>query len=157
MVNLQFEDLDSIKLPLLQRFYKHHYPSAKPKKNERVIVARHQAHLCAAVRFRPIDRYQLLTGMTVDESLREQGIGHQLLTYCELNVLDEQVFCFSFPWLETFYQQHNFQTLAVNTLPNSLKVLFQRYENSGKKLIPMQYTKPLDGKEISHYPSAFII
>ncbi len=139
MIKLQFEKLDPVKLPLVQRFYKLHYPSARPKKNELIVVARHENRICAAVRFRPVEHYQLLTGMAVDEALRGQGVGRQLLTHCQQQILDSGVYCFAFTWLEGFYRQHNFTTLSDDKLPNSLQMLFQRYQNSGKALIAMQY------------------
>lgn len=141
MVKLLFEKLDPIKLPLLQRFYKQHYPSARPKKNELLIVARHQGELCAAVRFRPIEQYQLLTGMAVTEAMRGAGIGHQLLSHCEEQILDQHVYCFAFPWLEDFYQAHGFRVIGSESLPNCLHNLLQRYQNGGKSLVAMQYSK----------------
>lgn len=140
MVNLLFEKLDPIKLPLLQRFYKQHYPS-KPKKDELIIVARKEGAICGAVRFRTIDQFRLLTGMAVDEDLRGNGIGHQLLDYCQHQepILNPEVYCFAFPWLVNFYQQHGFQVIETEQLPPSLRSLYQRYLNSGKSLVAMQY------------------
>lgn len=145
MVKLQFERLEPVKLPLLQRFYKQHYPSTKPKKTELIIIARREGQLCAAVRFRPIEHYQLLTGMAVDETMRSNGIGHQLLAYCQEQILDSRVYCFAFPWLKDFYQTHGFKTIDSENLPNSLKILLKRYQNGGKSLIPMHYQQ-----EITH-------
>jgi N-acetylglutamate synthase-like GNAT family acetyltransferase len=139
MVNLEFEKLDTLKLPLVQRFYKSHYPATKPKKNELVIVARRSGDICAVVRFRPIEQFQLLTGMVVNEQYRRQGIGHQLLNYCQQDMISNQVYCFAFTWLASFYQQHDFRTIDIEQLPNSLYILFQRYQNSGKSLVPMKY------------------
>ncbi|MGX9418749.1 GNAT family N-acetyltransferase [Vibrio sp. RC27] len=139
MIKLEFETLDSVKLPLVQRFYKRHYPATKPKKNEHIIIARSLGEICAVVRFRPIEQYKLLTGMVVDEAFRGQGIGHQLLEHCQQQILSENVYCFAFTWLEPFYQAHHFHSLDPDQLPNNLNILFQRYKSSGKSLIPMRY------------------
>lgn len=139
MVKLEFENLDSVKLPLIQRFYKRHYPATKPKKNEHIVVARRNGNICGVVRFRPIEEFKLLTGMAIEETQRGQGIGHQLLDHCQQELLSEQVFCFAFPWLVPFYQAHHFDTIEANKLPNCLKILLQRYQAGGKSLVPMRY------------------
>lgn len=139
MVNLEFEILDSVKLPLVQRFYKSHYPATKPKKNEVIVVARQLGEISAIVRFRPVETYQLLTGMVVHAQQRQQGIGHQLLNHCRHTHLLTHSFCFAFTWLTPFYQQHGFQIIESEHLPKSLLVLLERYQKSGKSLVPMKY------------------
>jgi N-acetylglutamate synthase-like GNAT family acetyltransferase len=139
MVNLEFEILDSVKLPLVQRFYKSHYPATKPKKNEIIVVARLADEIGAIVRFRPVETYQLLTGMVVHSQRRQQGIGHRLLDHCRQTQLTDKTYCFAFTWLTPFYQQHGFQITQSEHLPKCLLVLLERYQNSGKSLVPMKY------------------
>jgi N-acetylglutamate synthase-like GNAT family acetyltransferase len=141
MEKLEFEEIEAIKYPLIQRFYKQHYPTAKPKRNEKTIIARAiiSNEIVACVRFRQIEQYQLLTGMVVASEKRKQGLGNQLLAHCYANDLNPNVYCFAYTELEAFYRQHGFITCDADNLPPPLKVLFQRYTNSGKSLIPMQY------------------
>jgi N-acetylglutamate synthase-like GNAT family acetyltransferase len=139
MPELKFGHLDPIKLPLLKRFYKQHYPSTKPKSDELSIVAYIDFSMVAVVRFRPIAEYRLLTGMAVDESQRGEGIGSQLLNYCLNEVLAKNDFCFSYPHLQNFYEQANFKKIDIEELPNDLRTLFLRYSQNGKDLIPMQF------------------
>ncbi|MFV0450126.1 MAG: GNAT family N-acetyltransferase [Vibrio sp.] len=139
MPTLKFEHLDPIKLPLLKRFYKQHYPGSKPKSDELSIVAYDETLIVAVVRFRPIANYRLLTGMVVSESNRGKGIGSELLRYCQQEVLSSNDFCFSYTHLQNFYQQANFKKIEVETLPSELRTLFVRYCQSGKDLIPMQF------------------
>ncbi|CAM3858160.1 N-acetylglutamate synthase [Vibrio aerogenes CECT 7868] len=143
MNQLLFEQLDPIKIPLIQRFYKQHYPSGKAKKDEQVIIAKDNQHqICAAVRFRHISNYQLLTGMTVATEKRQQGIGHQLLTFCEQRILHEQVYCFALAHLKDFYTTHHFRYQEPDTLPEAIRTLYFRYTRQGKVLIPMRYITP---------------
>ncbi|OLQ89960.1 GNAT family N-acetyltransferase [Vibrio ponticus] len=139
MRQLRIETLDPIKLPLVARLYKAHYPSGKAKSNELTIAGYLEHQLACVVRFRPIEQYHLLTGMLVVPELRELGLGHQLLNHCQTEVCNTNTYCFAYPHLENFYQQHGFATISADTLPNSLNQLFTRYTGSGKALIPMHY------------------
>ncbi|WP_159656101.1 GNAT family N-acetyltransferase [Vibrio atypicus] len=136
---LTIETLDPIKLPLVARLYKQYYPSGKAKKDELTIVGYEQANMVAVVRFRNIEEYRLLTGMLVVPEQREKGFGHQLMAHCREQILTANDYCFAYQHLESFYTQHGFITQQEQQLPNSLKQLFQRYSNSGKKLVAMQY------------------
>lgn len=136
---LEFQQFDPIKLPLIKRFYKIHYPGAKPKSDERVIVASQGNEIMAVVRFRNIGKHHLLTGMVVNQQHRQLGIGKQLLGYCQQDHLNQATFCFAYTHLEHFYQQGGFMPIEPSHLPAELFCLFERYTNSGKNLIPMQY------------------
>lgn len=139
MSTLSIEVLDPIKLPLVTRLYKQHYPSGKAKKDELTIVGYLDQQLTAVVRFRSIDHYRLLTGMLVEPEKRGLGLGHELMAYCRKEVLTEQDYCFAYQHLEAFYAQHGFVRTDEANLPNSLQQLFVRYTNSGKKLLAMHY------------------
>lgn len=139
MPDLKFEHLDPIKQPLLKRFYKQHYPSTKPKSDELTIVAYEGYDMKGVVRFRTIANYRLLTGMAVCETNRGQGIGLQLLRYCQENILQKNDFCFAYSHLQSFYQQAQFERVDIEELPGELKSLFNRYSQSGKNLIAMQF------------------
>ncbi|WP_162047377.1 GNAT family N-acetyltransferase [Vibrio taketomensis] len=139
MDDLRIETLEPIKLPLVSRLYKAHYPSGKAKKNEQTIVGYNNDQLVCVVRFRPIEQYQLLTGMLVIPEQRGQARGHHLLAYCQQCICNSNTYCFAYPHLEHFYQQHGFVSLLADQLPNSLNQLFTRYTASGKCLIPMHY------------------
>ncbi|PMH37143.1 GNAT family N-acetyltransferase [Vibrio sp. 10N.286.49.B3] len=141
MYELSFEQLDPIKIPLIKRIYKAHYPSGKAKKDELTITASHSGVICGLVRFRPVGSYRLMTGMLVIPSYREAKVGHALMQYCCANVLSDTDYCFAYSHLENFYSQHGFSTIEIETLPNHLRDMLTRYVNSGKDLIPMHYTK----------------
>ncbi|ASM96442.1 GNAT family N-acetyltransferase [Vibrio vulnificus] len=136
---IHFELLDPIKVPIIKKLYKVHYPGTKVKKDENIVVAMQDKQTIGVVRFRRVEEHQLMTGMLVIPSQREKGIAHCLLKYCAERLLDEKVFCFAYRHLEPFYAQHSFVTISSEQLPNSLKQKFIRYSESGKDLVPMQY------------------
>lgn len=136
--SLNIVPLDPMKLPLVARLYKAHYPSGKAKRDELTIVGYQQNHIAAVVRFRTVDQYRLLTGMLVVPEYRQQGLGHQLMAHCQQQVLQPGDYCFAYSHLEDFYAQYGFQTLGASALPNPLQVLFERYSRS-KSLVAMGY------------------
>ncbi|MEI8632459.1 GNAT family N-acetyltransferase [Vibrio sp. PP-XX7] len=136
MSPLFFEQLAPIKIPLIQRFYKQHYPSAKVKKDELVIIAREESTLCAVVRFRQIEHYQLLTGMVVDQTKRNQGVGHRLLAFVNNITSMIQYTVLLFEHLAEFYQHHHFCRQHPDHLPPAIKTLYSRYCRQGKKFSP---------------------
>lgn len=136
---LRIEPLDPLKLPLITRLYKAHYPSAKAKSHELTLVAYQDNHLCGVVRLRPIDRFRLVTGMLVVPEFRGQGIAHHLMEHCQQHLFKTDDYCFAYEHLVPFYAQHSFTALDPATLPEPLHSLFQRYSRSGKALVAMHW------------------
>ncbi|MEH0742587.1 GNAT family N-acetyltransferase [Vibrio cholerae] len=126
-----------MKLPLVNRLYKAHYPAGKAKSDELVIAGYIGTEIAAVVRFRSLGEYRLLTGMLVVPNHRGQGLGHALLEYCQKHILDPHDYCFAYPNLEAFYAQHGFTTLDKNALPNDVKNLFERYARGKPQLVAM--------------------
>ena len=108
MSNLSFDILDPIKLPLVSRLYKAHYPSGKAKKDELTVVAYQESKLIAVVRFRSVEQFRLLTGMLVIPENRGQGVGHKLMEYCQHSVLQPGDFCFAYEHLDSASTRHSF-------------------------------------------------
>jgi N-acetylglutamate synthase-like GNAT family acetyltransferase len=139
MNNLTFLELEPIKLPLVAKLYKDHYPAGKPKRGETIIIVKADHTLIGAVRFQPTQDAQLLTGMLIHPDFRGLGIGHQLLQHCKQQISATNCYCFSFPHLTSFYQQHHFEEISENQLPESLRDRFIRYVESGKQLHSLQF------------------
>jgi N-acetylglutamate synthase-like GNAT family acetyltransferase len=139
MIPLRITKLEPTLLPLVQKLYKQHYKSAKPKRDEEIIVAYDKLVMCGVVRLRTIETYQLLTGMLVIPDYRQKQIAHQIMNYCKDNHLNDNVFCFAYSHLEHFYSAHGFSTLDVNELPPSLRKRLDRYLSGRKPLVPMRY------------------
>lgn len=139
MTTFKFSVLDPVKIPLVKKIYKSHYPAGKPKSDERIIVATQESQIVAIVRLKSFDQYRLMTGMLVIPEYRGLGVGHQLMQYLYSNELTGNDCCFALTHLQGFYAQHGFRPLDAHALPNKLKQLFERYTASGKALIAMRY------------------
>lgn len=137
--SLIIEVLNPIKLPLVKRLYKAHYPAGRAKRDELIITANIGTSIIALLRMKTVEQSRLLTGMLVIPEYRGSGVGHALLHHCENFVFADGDYCFAFAHLENYYSQFGFQTIACDNLPNSLKMAFLRYTESGKDLIPMQF------------------
>lgn len=74
MKNLSIAQLDPIKLPLLKKLYKLHYPSTKIKAEEVIYVAELEGKIVGVTRFRQIEDWQLLTGMMVVTEERKKAL-----------------------------------------------------------------------------------
>ncbi|MGR5178535.1 GNAT family N-acetyltransferase [Vibrio parahaemolyticus] len=142
MDTLNFGVLDPIKLPIVKKLYKAHYPAGKPKSDERILTLSNNHAIAAIVRFRTIEQYRLMTGMLVLPEHRGLGLGHQLMQYLQSYELQSDDFCFALAHLEDFYHQHGFEVIAEETLPGPLKQLFSRYIHGGKSLVAMCYIDP---------------
>ncbi|MGF1752573.1 GNAT family N-acetyltransferase [Vibrio makurazakiensis] len=139
MNNVIIEQLDPIKLPLVKRFYKEHYPSGKANRSELILTLTIDASIQGVVRFRTVENYRLLTGMAISTNHRYKGLGHSLMKHCKNDVLGSSDYCFAYRHLEAFYSAHGFQLIDSSELPHPLHVLYERYTNSGKDLIPMHF------------------
>ena len=139
MNNVIITQLDSVKVPLVKRFYKEHYPTGKANKSELIYSLELDGQLCGVVRFRTIEDARLLTGMAISKEYRGKQLGSKLMDYCVLHTLTEKDYCFAYSHLTNFYNRHQFTQIDPNELPNGLRVLYGRYSNSGKDLIPMHY------------------
>ncbi len=102
----------------------------------------------ALLRMKPAENSRLLTGMLVVPEVRGTGVGTAILIHCEKNVFKDGDYCFAFMHLEAYYAKHGFKVIDSSKLPNSLKMAFQRYVDSGKDLIPMQFIPSTNAKRV---------
>lgn len=139
IIDIQIAPLDPIRIPLIKKLYKAHYPAAKPKRDELIITANVLGNIAAVVRFRTQTPYRLLTGMLVTPDYRGFGVGHKLLEYCCQHILQAHDYCFAYRYLESYYAQHGFQHIDPSELPQTLQQNFNRYVDHGRDLIPMRF------------------
>ncbi|WEM42162.1 GNAT family N-acetyltransferase [Photobacterium sp. DA100] len=139
MSKLRFHQLEPLRFPLINRFYKAYYPAGKAKKDEVIWIGENNKGIQACVRFKQFDSYQLLTGMLVHPELRAQGHGMALLEASKEQLEASQCYCFAFSYLETFYQSSGFVVVTDSDLPEPLRSRIERYRQSGKSLTPMLY------------------
>ena len=139
MMPLTYHVLTSIRFPLVNRFYKNHYPSGKAKRDEIIWIGESSQALICAVRFQCYADYQLMTGMAVHSEHRNQGIASALLKATQSQLKERSCYCFAFSHLSAFYQTHGFKIIDTQELPSDLRPRFERYNQHGKTLIAMQY------------------
>lgn len=139
MSQVRYQQLNPIRLPIINKLYKDFYPAGKAKRDETLWVGESQQGIICCVRFKYIGELQLLTGMLVKPEYRGQKIATQLLQHAIPQINQKPCYCFAFKELEALYQQAGFITLDPQQLPHDLQQRFERYCNSGKKLIPMHY------------------
>ncbi len=137
-MSYSFRRLDPIRLPLIQRFYKSHYPSGKAKRDEVIWTVEKDGQIIGCVRFRQFNDCQLLTGMVIHSDHRRNRLASQLMENCEAQANSKQCFCFAYSHLEALYTKQGFVTIGEADLPAPLDELFIRYSQGRKKLIPMK-------------------
>lgn len=131
-------EIDSLSLPLVNRFYKSCRYSAKAGRGERVFVLRSDGQITAALRLSPKpDGFYFLRSMCVAPARRGQGFGSRLLQEIlpELDRLD--CYCFPFSHLQGFYAQVGFQLAAEASVADFIRDPFRRYRQQGRNIIIM--------------------
>ena len=139
MSQVHYQPLNLIRLPIVNKLYKDFYPAGKAKRDEILWVGESPQGIVCCVRFKSIGELQLLTGMLVKPDFRGQKMATHLLRHAMPQIKQKPCYCFAFKELEMLYQRAGFFTLHPQQLPHDLQQRFERYYNSGKKLIPMQY------------------
>jgi N-acetylglutamate synthase-like GNAT family acetyltransferase len=135
---LQFIELEKIKYPWVNKFYKQVYRKGMASKNEAVFILKDKRIICAA-KLTTLDGHLLLTGVACDPSLRGQGYASRLIA--TLLLLQEQpVYCFPYPRLGHFYQQLGFQPVdSSDNIPASISSRFLLYRKK-QDLLLMVYS-----------------
>lgn len=126
MNNVIITQLDPVKVPLVKRFYKEHYPTGKANKSELIYSLLLDNELCGVVRFRTIEDNRLLTGMAISKQHRGKQLGSLLMAYCVKHTLTASDYCFAYAHLTNFYSRHKFLQVDPKDLPNGLRVLYER-------------------------------
>lgn len=134
LTSLQFIQLEKQHIPLVNKFYKQVYKKGIAKKSDRVFVLKDQEIQCAA-RLKAVDSEWLLTGVACLTERRGQGIASLLLQNI-LKEIEQSVYCFPYPHLQTFYEKSGFECCVETQLPTELAIRYQRY-NSRKPLLCM--------------------
>lgn len=120
----------------LSQFYKRNNYKGKVKSTDRVwVVVDSDAQIIGAARFCHNAGLSILRGVWVEECLRQQGIGSQLLHALKLSGDIEGCYCFPYLYLEAFYQKQGFR--LVEQAPASLQKLLTRYNHHEEKVILM--------------------
>jgi N-acetylglutamate synthase-like GNAT family acetyltransferase len=131
-------ELEPIKYPLVNQFYKRVYKKGLARKNEVVYVLKDKAIICSA-KLKPLDKQLLLTGVACAPEYRGEGYASALLKKLLL-IQKQAVYCFPYAHLLPFYTQLGFFSVDCEsqTLPEIIRQKFYTY-NKNRNLHLMVY------------------
>jgi len=132
------EQVELIRLPLVNRFYKASRYSAKAGRGEKVYVLKQGPRIVAALRLVPKPNgYYFLRSMCVDPALRGQGLGTRLLQGIAQELAEFPCYCYPFEHLELFYGQIGFRRVDEGSVPDFIQDGFTRLLSSGRGVMLM--------------------
>ena len=134
----QFIELETVKLPLVNQFYKRVYKKGVASKDETVFILKDKEIICSA-KLKTIDKKLLLTGVACDPEFRGEGYASQLIK--QLLLLQEQpVYCFPYAHLQPFYSQLGFIEADSQSVPEIISQKFYTYSKN-RDLLLMVYSR----------------
>ena len=134
----QFIELETVKLPLVNQFYKRVYKKGVASKDETVFILKDKEIICSA-KLKTIDKKLLLTGVACDPEFRGQGYASQLIK--QLLLLQEQpVYCFPYTHLLPLYSQLGFVQIEPQIVPEIISQKFYSYSKN-RDLLLMVYSQ----------------
>jgi N-acetylglutamate synthase-like GNAT family acetyltransferase len=131
------EMLETVQLPLVNKFYKVNRARGKAKGNERVWVVKDKGEIVGAARVADISGHDFLTGVVVAGAYQRQGIAAALVAAV---VKSQEKPCYTFPYghLVGLYQRLGFGEVAADELPKPLLSRFGRYQGQGRDIVVMR-------------------
>ncbi|BFM15269.1 hypothetical protein R50073_14520 [Maricurvus nonylphenolicus] len=134
-VDITVERVETLSLPLVNRFYKQCRYSAKAGRGEVVYVAKADGNIVAAVRLTPKQEgYHFLRSMCVDPEMRGQGIGRQLLLGIQSFLDSTACYCYPFSHLLDFYAAAGFYQIDDDKAEHWMREPFLRYCRQGRDI-----------------------
>ncbi|WP_028863199.1 GNAT family N-acetyltransferase [Psychromonas aquimarina] len=135
--DLQFIELEKLKLPLVNQFYKRVYKKGLAGKDEAVFVLKGKQIICSA-KLKTLDKHQLLTGVACDPDHRGKGYASLLIT--KILLLHKQViYCFPYAHLHSFYSQLGFILVDTQAAPEIIGKKYYSYSKN-RDLLLMLYS-----------------
>ena len=134
----QFIELETVKLPLVNQFYKRVYKKGQARKDEAVFILKGKAIICSG-KLKTFAQQLLLTGVACDPNLRGRGYASQLIK--NILLLQEQpVYCFPYAHLQPFYSRLGFIQVDSQTVPEIISKKFYSYSKN-RDLLLMVYNR----------------
>lgn len=134
--DLQFIELESIKHPLVNRFYKRVYKKGQARQDEAVFILKEKEIICSA-KLKTLAKQLLLTGIACDPTFRGQGYASLLIEKI-LTLQAQAVYCFPYAHLQPLYAQLGFVEVDSQNVPDIISQKFYTYSKN-RELLLMVY------------------
>lgn len=125
----------------VKRFYREHKMKPQAAKSDDIYIALLNNRLIGAVRLCPHENTWLLRSMCIKTNLRNQGIGHFMLSQLTEILAEKQCYCFPFTHLENFYNKTGFNKIESKDAAKVIEKKYSGYLANGKKILLMQFRK----------------
>ena len=142
--DLQFIELEKLKLPLVNQFYKRVYKKGLASKDEAVFILKGKEIICSG-KLKTLGNQLLLTGVACDAKFRGQGYASLLIEKILL-VQKQPVYCFPYAHLQAFYSRLGFVHVDTQMPPEIIKKKFYSYSKN-RELLLMVYSSKIGNKD----------
>ena len=129
-----FIELEKIKYPLVNQFYKRVYKKGLADKSETVFILKNNQAIICSAKLKPLTGDLLLTGVACDEQYQHQGHATRLVEAL-LKTQNQPIYCFPYPYLEGFYLRLGFTHLALDKTPDNIQKRFLDYQKHRQLLL----------------------
>lgn len=135
--SFHFIELEKLKYPLVNQFYKRVYKKGIAGKNEAVFILKNEQLIICSAKLKSIEQELLLTGVACDPIYQSQGYASLLINKL-LVTKNRTVYCFPYLHLKEFYLRLGFVFLALENAPEAIQRRFKRYQQH-RALLLMVY------------------
>ncbi len=140
-MNVQHTHIELAKaadLPGVETFYEKVGYSCGVCVDDRIVVARDEQAIVAAVRLCEEEGVLVARGMYVAKTLRRKGLGASLLERTSLEIGEAECWCVPYAHLMEFYSRAGFVVCDNTAAPDFLIARLKSYSASGKKVAIMR-------------------
>ncbi|WP_299492620.1 GNAT family N-acetyltransferase [uncultured Shewanella sp.] len=124
----------------VKAFYRQFMPYARLHRKEAISVFQlSHGQIIASVRFRPIGKLLLLTGLMVDPVFQRNGLAKELMSRACSHMKEKPIYLLTEADLLDFYLRNGFRKIQQS--PNDIEQLSLKYQKQGKSLLVMQYVE----------------
>ena len=134
----QYQLLEPIMLPLVNKFYRAEGARGKANANHKVWVAREKREIIGALKLERFYQQTFLSGVYVCEGSRGQGIAKCLLSASLES--EEEVITFAYRHLTPLYCSLGFE-ISEEGVHAALLAKYENYRRQGRDVICMRYQK----------------
>jgi N-acetylglutamate synthase-like GNAT family acetyltransferase len=135
--NIEIALAETAELTAIQSFYSNVGYSCGLNTDDRILVARQDRSIVAAVRLSWEADTLVLRGMYVAEPLRGAGIGSKMLERISAEIGSPACWCVPYTHLEDFYSRIGFSVCEGAEIPEFLAARMKRYASAGRKVTIM--------------------